>query len=217
MKKYSFGVLLISSMLALAACGSDTTSISDEEKEPKTEEVKNEENKKAADTEKEAVKDENVQEDDQMKATNTFTNKELNITGTVGPMNYSISGVQLKKLEPKTQEIADLFEVEIGDTVHAITIEMSGENTSDEDMSFYLGQATIITNTKEQLEPDMFLSENIEGDYLGKVKQAGHNVYILKNSTVDDLKSIEIRVSAPMNTNFDSLGEDVKQVIQVNN
>ena len=43
-------------------------------------------------------------------------------------------------------------------------------------MSFYLGQATIITNTKEQLESDMLLSEHIEGDYLGQVAHEGHNL-----------------------------------------
>jgi hypothetical protein len=214
-KKSLLSILLGVFALSLAACGSDTTDISDDE-EKQSEEATNKDEEKKADTEEKA-KDENVQEDDQLKATNTFTNKELGITGTVGPMNYAISGVQLKKIEPKTQEAADMFEVEIGDTVNAITIEMSGENTSDEDMSFYLGQATIITNTKEQLEPDMILSEHIEGEYLGKVEHEGHNVYILKNSTVEDLQTIEVRVSAPLNSNFENVGEDIKHVIEVNN
>lgn len=219
MKKFWFSVLLVY-LLILGACGSDATNISDSEEPTKKETGESEVVPVDANAEtEEPVTDEaseDVQEDDELKATNTFTNKELGITGTTGPMKYEISGIQLKKLEPKTETAANLLEANVGDTVHAITIKMSGENTSDEDMSFYLGQATIITNTKEQLEPDMFLSEHIEGDYLGQVIHDGYNVYILKNSTVDELKSIEIRVSAPVNGNFDSIGEDIVQTIEVN-
>ncbi|MEK3890207.1 hypothetical protein [Bacillus sp. FSL K6-3431] len=212
-------VLLLGLTLVLGACGSDTVKISGGDKKPKEESAKEaekdkevpEEVKKEAETE-----NENVQEDDDLKATNTFTNKELGITGEVGPMKYEISGIQLKELEPKTQETADMFEVEIGDKVHVITIALSGENTSEEDMTFYLGQATIITNTKEQLEPDMILSEYIEGDYLGQVEHEGFNVYILNKSTVKDLESIEIRISAPTDSGFETVGEDIKHVIEVN-
>ncbi len=207
-------------ILVLAACGGQEETSSEPKEESNSassnettekEEVANEETNK-----EESSEDEDIQEDENIKNVNTYTNKELGITGEVGPMKYEIPAVQLKKITPKTQEAADLFEVAIGDEVNAITIEMAGENTSEEDMSFYLGQAVIITNTKEQLEPDMLLSEHIEGDYLGQVRQEGHNVYILKNSAVEDLTSIEIRISAPTNSNFDKVGEDVKHVIEVN-
>lgn len=215
MKKWWLSIL-VASTLTLAACSSDSAEISESEEETKTESKSKEiEQEVAEEVTKETSED--VQEDDDLKATNTYTNKELGITGTAGSLKYDISGIQLKKLEPKTQETADLFEVQVGDVVNAITIEMTGENTADEDMSFYLGQATIITNTKEQLEPDMLLSEHIEGDYLGQVVHTGHNVYILENSTVDELKSIEVRISAPMNSNFDSVGEDIVHTIEVNN
>ncbi|MGB6407698.1 MAG: hypothetical protein WBF39_09485, partial [Planococcus donghaensis] len=100
--------------------------------------------------------------------------------------------------------------------VHAFTIQFAGENTSEEDMSFYLGQAVAITNTKEQLDPDMILSEYIEGEYMGQVRHEGHNVYILKNSIVDELESIELRIMAPMDSNFETVGEDVSHKIEVN-
>ncbi|MGB6409354.1 MAG: hypothetical protein WBF39_17910, partial [Planococcus donghaensis] len=118
---------------------------------------------------------------------------------------------------PKDQATADLFEVAIGDKIHVFTVQFAGENTSEEDMSFYLGQATAITNTKEQLEPDMVLSEYIEGDYLGQVRHEGHNVYILKNSTVDELESIELRITAPTDSNYETVGDDVSHTIEVNN
>ncbi|KAA6451229.1 hypothetical protein DX927_10525 [Bacillus swezeyi] len=75
--------------------------------------------------------------------------------------------------------------------------------SSDDDVNFYLGQATIVTNTIEQLEPKVLISKHIKGEYLGKVKNEGANVYILKKSSVQDLKSIEIGVNAPTNNDFE--------------
>jgi len=210
--------------IALVACGSDATDISGEEEKPKeettdtgsTEEKEAEAPKEEEPKEEESSSDEDVQEDDQLKAINTYTNKELGIEGTSGPLNYTISGIQLKKIEPKTEEAAALFEAEVGDEVHGFTIKMSGENTSEEDMEFYLSQATVVTNTKEQLEPDMLLSEYIEGEYLGQVQHEGYNFYILKKSTVDELQSIEVRIDAALNSNYDTVGEDIKHTIEVN-
>lgn len=221
MKKLIFSSALVLS-LGLAACGGteeEPNADTSKEEVNTTEEQPNESSESTeTNTTKteESATSEDIQEDENFKGVNTYTNKDLGITGEVGPMKYEISSIQLKKLTPKTEETAALFDVGVGEEVNAITIEMAGENTSTEDMTFYLGQATIITNTKEQLEPDMFLSEHIEGDYLGQVRHEGHNVYFLKNSSVDDLTSIEIRVSAPQDSNFNSVGEDVKHVIEVN-
>lgn len=211
MKKIT-GLLLLSMVLVLAACGSDTVKISEDDKSSSEGSEK-----KIVEKKEDAVEvDENVQEDDSLKTTNTYTNKELAISGEVGSMKYEIPAIQLKVIEPKNQETADMFDVAIGDKVHAITVKLNGENTSEEDMNFYLGQATVITDTKEQLEPDMFLSEHIDGEYLGQVAHEGFNVYVLKKSTVEDLNTVEVRISAPTNSNWDTIGEDVKHVIEVN-
>ena len=225
-------VLLILSVMILSACGSDTTSINEEsentasttETEEQAAETEEAEGKEATEPEEDAgteeeteVVNEDVQEDDSLKATNTYTNKELGITGEIGSMQYEIQGIQLKIMEPKDQVTADLFEVAVGEEVHVFTIQLAGENTSEEDMSFYLGQATAITNTKEQIEPDMMLSEYIEGEYLGQVRHEGFNVYILKNSTVDELESIELRITAPTDSEFNTVGEDASHTIEVNN
>jgi len=207
MKKLIFSAAFVLS-LGLAGCGDDAA----KEEQPK------EETQKSVSTDKtnDSSKKDDVQENANLKAINTYTNKEVGISGQSGPILYNIEAVQLKKIKSKTEEAANLFDVAVGEEVDALTISMSGENTSTEDMNFYLGQAVIITNTKEQLEPDMVLSEHIEGNYLGKVKHEGYNVYVLKNSKVEDLKNIEIRVSAPTNSNFDQQGEDVTHTIEVN-
>lgn len=209
MKKLAVLFLAICLGAFLGACGStDTSKKDDNKKEATASENKDSDSKK---------ENEDIQEDGDMKATTVFTNKNLNIKGSTGPMKYEISAIQSKELEPKNEETASLLGAKVGDKINAVTIEMEGENTSDKDVSFFLGQAKIITDTKEQLEPEMLLSEHIEGEYLGKVKNKGHNVYILKNSSVKDLKSIEIRVDAPFDNNsVDSLGKEVKHTIEVN-
>lgn len=223
MKKIVFATML-GSALFLGACGSDTASITESEEAETTEEAAevNEEQVEAEEAPEEVEEvveetaSEDVQEDSSMKATNTYTDKELGITGEVGGIKYEISGIQLKVIVPKDEATAELFEVSVGEEVHAFTIQLAGENTKEEDMNFYLGQATAITNTKEQLEPDMFLSEYIEGEYLGQVRHEGYNVYVLKNSTVDQLETVELRIAAPSNSNWDTVGEDVSHVIEVN-
>ncbi|MEC1261334.1 hypothetical protein P9D34_12915 [Bacillus swezeyi] len=208
MKKVLVLFLTICLGIILGACGSSETAKNSED----TKKVDTNENKKS-DSEKE---NENVQEDENLKGKDVYTNNKLNIDGTVGPMKYTIKSIQLKEMQPKNEQTASLLGVKVGDTVNAVTIEMSGENTSDDDVNFYLGQATIVTNTKEQLEPEMLISKHIEGEYLGKVKNEGANVYILKKSSVQDLKSIEIRIDAPTNNDFEPLGKEVKHTIKVN-
>lgn len=214
MKKLIFSATLISALM-LAACGDDATSIQDTNETATTTSTEPAEKESTTKSTEEA-KDSNVEENDEMRVENLYTNKELGISGEAGPMKYNISAVQLKKITLKTDSSASLFDAEVGDEIHGFTIAFDGENTSEEDISFYLGQATIITNTKEQLEPDMLLSEHIEGNYLGQVAHDGFNFYVLEKSTVDQLKSIEIRISAPTNSNFDSLSEDIKHIIEVN-
>ncbi|MEK4924147.1 hypothetical protein MKX78_19760 [Cytobacillus sp. FSL R5-0569] len=215
-KRFLFLTLILGLGIFLAACGSDNTKVSDDDSTSGADQ--NEDSKEEDKSEQKSTDEaDDVQEDADTKVTNTFTNKELDISGTSGPLNYEISAIQLKEIEIKSESAATMFEKSVGDTVQAITIEMSGENTSEEDMSFYLGQATIITDTKEQLEPDMFLSEHIDGEYLGQVQHEGHNVYILNKSNVSDIKSIEVRIGAPVDSNFDAKGEDVVETIEVNN
>ncbi|ASB88200.1 hypothetical protein OZL92_02260 [Bacillus sonorensis] len=205
MKKATVLFLTVCLAIVLGACGSSET-------------AKNSgDTKKSAASENKKSDNDNTQEDENLKGKDIYTNNKLNINGTVGPMKYTIKSVQLKEMQPKNEATAKLLGVKVGDTVNAVTIEMSGENTSDDDVNFYLGQATIVTDTKEQLEPEMLISKHIEGEYLGKVKNEGANVYILKKSSVKNLKSIEIRVDAPTNNEFEPLGKEVKHTIKVNN
>lgn len=211
-------MLLLS--LMLVSCSSKK-----EEKnttETNTSEVKKEENKEdkkenKKENKKEEKKEEETTEQNGLKKTVIFTNKELNKTGESGSIKYNFTKIQVSKITATTDDAAQMFEVEKGKEFAIVVFDIEVENTSDKDVSFYVSQAKLISNTKEQVEPDMIASTYIDGEFLGAVKKKGTNVYLLKNSKAEDIKSVEIRISAPTDKNFNKLGEDIKFTIDIPN
>lgn len=181
-------------------------------------EVKKEENKEdKKENKKEEKKEGETTEQNGLKKTVIFTNKKLNKTGESGSIKYNFTKVQVSKLTATTDDAAQMFEVEKGKEFAIVVFDIEVENTSDKDVSFYISQAKLISNTKEQVEPDMIASTYIDGEFLGAVKKNGTNVYLLKNSKAEDIKSVEIRISAPTDKNFNKLGEDIKFTIDIPN
>lgn len=198
MKKFIALITVISLSLGLVACGGGTE---------KTETPKETKSASSELADKTAGK---VEEKDGLRKEIVRTIEDLNEAGSTGPINYIIEGVQICKLTPTNDEMASFLEIEKGTEVVSVSIKASAENTSDETINFYLGQAVLTTDTKEQVESDMWLSEHIEGEFLGKVKHSGSNVYILKNSKAEDIKTLTLHVDAPSDGDFSSIGEEVK-------
>lgn len=152
-----------------------------------------------------------------MVKTPVFTNKNLNLSGEVGGVKYNYKEVQISDVKLETDEAASMFDVKKGDEVVAIVFNVEIENTTDKDVSFYTDQAKLITNTKQQVDTAMILSDDVGGDLLGKVKKEGNIVYILKNDKAKDLKTLELRIDAPVDSKtFDSLGDNIKLNLKVN-
>ena len=183
--------------------------------ETNTSEVKKEENQE--DKKENKKKEGETTEQNGLKKTVIFTNKELNKTGESGSIKYNFTKIQVSKITATTDDTAQMFEVEKGKEFAIVVFDIEVENTSDKDVSFYISQAKLISNTKEQVEPDMIASTYIDGEFLGAVKKKGTNVYLLKNSKAEDIKSVEIRISAPTDKNFNKLGEDIKFTIDIPN
>lgn len=203
-------MLLLSIMLVSCSSKKEEKSTT----ETNISEVKKEENKE---NKKEEKKEGETTEQNGLKKTVIFTNKELDKTGESGSIKYNFTKVQVSKLTATTDDAAQMFEVEKGKEFAIVVFDIEVENTSDKDVSFYISQAKLISNTKEQVEPDMIASTYIDGEFLGAVKKNGTNVYLLKNSKAEDIKSVEIRISAPTDKNFNKLGEDIKFTIDIPN
>lgn len=150
-----------------------------------------------------------IVEENGMRKEPVVTEKELNQTGQTGPVIYTIEGLQVSKLTATTDEMAEMLGIEKDKEVALVAFNASIENTTDSTVSFYLGQATLTTNTKEQVDSDGFLSEYIDGEMLGKVKNSGNMIYILKNSKAEDLTTLTLHVDAPTDENFETIGDPV--------
>lgn len=155
-----------------------------------------------------------VVEENGLRKEPVYTNKELGISGTTGSINYSASAIQVSKLTATTDEMAEMLEIEKDKEVTLVVIDVSAENTSDDTINFYIDQATLTSNTKEQVDPNMILSDYIDAEFLGKVIHSGTLMYIFPNSNASDVETVTLHIDAPHDADFESTGDPVKIEIQ---
>lgn len=215
MKKKIVAIMLASMMaFSVVGCGNDNGKKVESQKEISAEEKAEEEKAEEATEEKEEETDDSttgeVVEENGLRKEPVATNKELNLTGETGPFKYTIEAVQVSKLTATTDEMAEMLGIEKDREVALVAINASAENTTENTLSFYIGQATLTTNTKEQVETEGFLSEYINGEFLGNVKNSGNLIYILKNSKAEDITNLTLHIDAPHNENFENIGDEVK-------
>ena len=108
-----------------------------------------------------------------MKKDPIVTNKSIEASGQIGPIKFKITSAQLSKATVANEQAAALMRVEKGQEFAIVGIGMDVENTVDDKVDFFPNQGTIVTNTKEQVDAALFLSDDIGGELLGKVKKSG--------------------------------------------
>ncbi|MCR6105404.1 hypothetical protein HXA34_03800 [Salipaludibacillus agaradhaerens] len=118
--------------------------------------------------------------------------------------------MEIEQLNAQSGELSDEM-AEILDTeeLHMIQLDLAVENTADEDIMFYSGQATIATSTGEQLESDMWLSDYIDGEMMAGTKANGTFFFVLENSDAADVESVRLTWNAPLDEDWENVGEDV--------
>lgn len=150
-----------------------------------------------------------VVEENGLRKVPVITNKELNYTGQTGPFSYTIKAIQVSKVTALTDEMAGLLGTEKGQEIALVVMDLSAENQSEDTNDFYIGQTTITTNTKEQVTPDIWLSDYIESEFFGNVIHSGTMYWILHNTNADDITTITLHADAPNNSNFETIGDEV--------
>ncbi|WP_390216819.1 hypothetical protein [Halobacillus campisalis] len=128
-----------------------------------------------------------------------------------GPITMDITKVNGVSGE-LSQEMQDYMEME---QVEYIQVDMEVSNSSEEDIIFYASQATMITDTGEQLESDMMLSDHIDGEFLGEVNKQGSSFYILENSKAEDVNSVTLRYDPASNSDYEDLGEELEIEVEL--
>ncbi|MCK0471439.1 hypothetical protein [Halalkalibacter sp. APA_J-10(15)] len=221
MKKGLLSLLLVMFIALLAACGTEEPSNTDEStnddvdvEENNDEEAQEEDTD--ADTEETTTSDNgwdhqvgDVIENEGGSFTLIARQDEIE-TQETGPMVLNVPQVNATSAQIEG-ELADFMET---DEIEYIQIDFEVENTSEDTIIFYAGQATITTNTGEQLESDMWLSDHIDGEYIGAVRKSGSQFFILENSKAEEIEWVRILISSPSDENWDNVGEDLDFTVE---
>ncbi|WP_393965229.1 hypothetical protein [Exiguobacterium sp. S22-S28] len=203
MKRMIIGTSLTAALL-LAGCGEESAVTTKEDKTTVKADDKTKTAAKEAPKEKEESADGNKVEKSELgEKRSHFTNKNLNVSTKLGPINFKINKVQTSVFKP----VADYKEMfDNKDEVTLIAFEVEAENTSDATINFHPNQAKLTTNTGEQIDASMVLSEDVGGEFIGKVKKKG-NVIFLAESAPDKITAVKFIADGPNDENFESLAD----------
>ena len=184
-----------------------TTEIKSEQKDEKTEEISKDEatpnDSNDLSQDKNIIKLENdgvsgeAQDKDGMKKDPIITNKSLNRLFTTGDFEITVNGAQVSVISVQDEDVASLLNIEIGQEYVLLGIDITVENTSDKDESINPEMSTITTNTKEQIDSLVLLSDDVGGDYYGNVIKEGQIFFICSKSSIDELNHIKWRIDSP--------------------
>lgn len=143
------------------------------------------------------------------------TVNDANITLETGPIVISIDAFQISNTLFFDEEYANILEVPFNQDFAMITMYLTIENTSDEDIDF-LPMPTIITNTKEQSEGSWTLSDELAVTYRGQVIEHPFIAYNLDYSDPEEIREIELRFIAPtISGSPDRVGEEITYTIRL--
>lgn len=191
-------------MLSFAACGDSNTQSGDSAEN-------------SAPAEQTEQQEPTVEEQDGMRKETYYTNKDLSLFGETGPIKYAVTGVQVSNISTEDDVVASLLGVAADQEVGAVVVTFDAENTSTDTISWYPEQSTITTNTQEQANANMFLSDSdVGGDFIGNVKKSGQVMFILPNSDAKDLTQVSVHIDGPYDSNYNTVGDAVTIDIPVN-
>lgn len=212
-------IALMALALTLTACGGDQKPKESKE-EVKQEEVAKEDTKEEI---KEEVKEETEEvvqeanEDDIFSYVGkTFDNDVYKIdilkagrideTYNIGPVNLTVYGIISGRMKDFNEEFQAYYDTD--EPVDTVMIVYSVENTEDKKITFYVGQSPVTTDTKEQIDPDLFAGLEGGGEMLGQVEKDGANVYYPKDA--ESIKEITWHINSINDENFSTIAEGIK-------
>lgn len=187
--------------LLLTACGGKTNEVKNEPvKENKTNAEATVENNKKTDSSVGKVDKSEFGRVEVIKE-----KKNINDLFESGPIKLTVTDIQISKVNP-SPNYKSMFNDK--DEVTSVVMAVEVENTSDETISFFPDQGTIVTNTKEQKEAEIFLSDSVGGDFIGQVKKKGNIIFIL-DSNAEEINNVKFVLGNASNANFESVGEEI--------
>ncbi len=226
MKKLLVMLLALALVLAFAACGAAPAedAAEPEETAEETTEETTEEPAPEEQTEPEPAAGEVSIEGNVITVSDDGTGEDVDKEGMVkkpvltahdieymtesGPIQITVHSVQLANLTATTDDMASLLGIEKDVPGAVFSIKLTVENTSADDVGIYPDQSVIVTDTKEQVNSNIILNDQVGGDFYGQVVKDGQIYFICKNPA-DDIHHIQWRIDAAHDSSYYSLGEDI--------
>lgn len=193
-----FGLLLALPLTLLVGCGE-----ADELKTAATDTEEVVEAEKTEEPAPESTTEDEVQESELGSNHIYMKNKALDIKETIGSVNFAIDKVQTSRLTVN-EAYRDSFDGQ--EEVTVVAMNMIVENTIDETVNFYPDQATLVTNTGEQVTADLWFSDDVGGEFLGKVKKKGNVLFFVK-AMPEELADVKVVIDGPSDADYQSIGE----------
>lgn len=144
-----------------------------------------------------------------MKKTPVVTTRGINYETMLGPVLFKINSIQIAVISADNETYASYVGIETGKEYTLISIDMTVENTSDEDVYFYPDQSTVITDHKEQITSNLLASDSVGGDFYGNVEKTGQVFFIAEKTPADELESFNLRIDGPSGSSHSRLTDDI--------
>ena len=86
-------------------------------------------------------------------------------------------------------------------------VKIQVENKTDKKVSLYPDQGTLVVGN-EQVDAEVFLSDDVGGDYLGGIMKEGDVMFLLERISATDIAKVRYLVDAAHDDKFDRLAEE---------
>lgn len=198
MKKIA-SIALIASLMLIAGCGSQPK----ENPSSTTSEKSTTQNETVSKTRK----DESGKVEHSEVGTKTIIaqKKGLEMKAVSGPFEIELTDAQIATLDTNATS-KPMFDGK--DKVTILTLHFKAENKSSDTNAIYLDQGTVTTNTKEQKNASLLLSDQVGGDFIGNVVKEGFIIFAL-DSDAKEIKTIKYFAQGPHDNSLTNIGDDI--------
>ncbi len=156
-------------------------------------------------------------EKDGIKKTVVYSNDNLDIENTVGPVIFTIDSIQVADMTATTDTASSMLGIDKNQDATMITVKFSCKNTSDSQANFYASKAILTADSGEESEPVSYYGEYMDAHIGGgdSSTKTGTNVYVLEDTKASDIKSVEIHFDAPQDWDFKDMDDDIDVEVEL--
>ncbi len=147
-------------------------------------------------------------DDADMKKVPYLTVENMGLHFESGPIQMDITGMQIAEITFHDADLADTAELDQDTPATMVTLDVSAENTSEEEV-FFPFDSTLVTNTKEQAHDNYSFGEYQDGTFYGNVIQDAFLVFFLPKTSPEELAELKFIFEAPYGSEYGDLGEKI--------